>query len=131
MPAISSKTRQQSTWKLNIEKKIEGLETLIKLLERVVKLKKLDKLDKSKVLTFMSQQKLKIGSSIIAREVISRCNKRILIYKKKIDMHQKRKEFSQQNTMFELYRRRFYNSLEGESVVTHQVDSKEIKSFWE
>jgi hypothetical protein len=77
----------------------------------------------------MSQEKLKIGSSIDAREANFRCKERIFIYNKKIDMQKKRKEFSQQYTTFELYRRRFYNSLECECVVTHQVDLKEIKSF--
>jgi len=83
----TGRTSQPSPWKANVEKKIEALKTLIILLERVVKLEKLEKADKSKVLTFMSREKLKMGSVQDAREPISRCNERILVYTKKIDMH--------------------------------------------
>jgi len=127
----TQKNSQPSPWKLNIENKIEGLKTLVKLLERVVKLEKLDKADKSKVLTLMSQEKLRMGSAIDAKEAISRCNERILVYSKKIQMHQKRKVFSKQNATFELYRRRFYRNLEEVEVVEHQVANTEIKDFWE
>ncbi|KAM0681382.1 hypothetical protein GINT2_000584 [Glugoides intestinalis] len=106
------RSTQPSPWKANIENKIEALKTLIEFLERVIKLEKLDKADKSKVQTFMSQEKLKVGNSIEAREAISRCKERILVYSKKIEMHQKRKAFSQQNATFKLYRRTFYRNLE-------------------
>ena len=79
----------------------------------------------------MSQEKLKLGSAIDAREAISRCNERILVYTKKIEIHQKRKAFSQENITFELYRRRFYRNLEDDKPVEHQVGITEIKSFWE
>ena len=125
------KTSQPSTWKANIETKIEALKTLIKLFEKVTKLEKLNKEDKSKVSNFMSREKLKMGSSIDAKEAISRCSERILIYTKKIEMHLKRKAFSQQNVNFELYRRRFYRSLGKTEAVEHQVPETEIKEFWE
>jgi hypothetical protein len=112
---------QPSLWKENIQKKIATLTTLTLLLERVIKLEKLDKVDKSKVLTFMSQEKLKMGNAVDAKEAISRCNERILVYSKKLEMHQKRKVFSQQNVTFELYRRRFYRSL-GETQVEKHKD---------
>lgn len=121
---------QPSPWKKSIENKIDGLNILNGLLERVIKLEKLDKDDKSKVLAFMSQEKLRMGNSCDAREAISRSNERILVYTKKIEMHQKRKTFSQQNTAFELYRRRFYREIEGEKAVEHQVPASEIKNFW-
>ena len=44
-------------------------------------------------------------------------------------MHQKRKAFSQQNTTFELYKRRFYRNLEDVKVAEHQVGVTEIKEF--
>ena len=128
---LTQKPSLTSTWKSNIEKKIEALKTLINLLERVIKLEKLEKVDKSKVLAFMSQEKLKLGSSIDAREAISRCNERILVYSKKIEMHQKRKAFSKENITFELYRRRFYRNLEDMQPIQHNVEPAEIKSFWE
>jgi len=127
----ATKTTQPSTWKPSIEKKIENLKFLIKLLERVVKLEKLEKEDKSKVVTFMSREKLKLGSAIDAKEAISRCNERILVYSKKIEMHEKRKAFSKTNVTFELYRRRFYRNLEETEVKEHQVEIAEIKDFWE
>ena len=46
-------------------------------------------------------------------------------------MHQKRKVFPQQNATFELYRRRFYRNLEVTEAAEHQVQTAEIKSFWE
>jgi hypothetical protein len=51
----SHKASPPSSWKANIEKKIEGLKTLIRILERVIKLKKLEKNDKSKVLAFATK----------------------------------------------------------------------------
>lgn len=125
------KPSRPSTWRASIEKRIEALKTLITLLERVIKLEKLEKVDKSKVVTFMSQEKLKLGSAIDAREGISKCNERILVFAKKIEIHQKRKAFSQENATFELYRRRFYRNLEGNKTVEHQVADTEIKVFWE
>lgn len=74
----------------------------------VIKLEKLEKAEKSKLVTFMSQEKLRMGNSIEAKEAISRLSERILVYTKKIEIHQKKKAFSQQNTTFELYRRQFY-----------------------
>jgi hypothetical protein len=103
----------------------------IKLLDRVGKLKKLKKSDKSKVMAFMSQEKLRMGSTLDAKEATSRCNEKILVYAKKIEMHENRKVFSRQNTSFELYRRRFYKSLESTEVVKHQVAATKIKEFWE
>jgi hypothetical protein len=100
------------------------------MLERVIKLEKLEKNDKSKVLAFMSQEKLRMGSALDTKEAISRCNERILVYAKKIEMHEKRKVFSRQNASFELYRRRFYKSLESTEVVEHQVATTEIKEFF-
>jgi hypothetical protein len=44
-------------------------------------------------------------------------------------MHEKRKVFSKQNASLELYRRRFYKSLESTEVVEHQVAATEIKEF--
>jgi len=128
---MSLKRSQPSTWRANIENKIEALKTLIRLLERVKKLEKLNKDDKSKVLTFMSQEKLKMGSAHDATEGISKCNEKILVFTKKIEMHEKRKVFSKENISFELYRRRFYRNLnieEGE--VQHQVQKTDITDFW-
>ena len=127
----TQRNTQPSPWRANIEKKIETFKILIKLLESVIKLEKLEKNDKSKVLIFMSQEKLRMGSAIDAREAISRCNERILVFTKKIEMHQKRKEFSKQNLSFELYRRKFYRNLEETEVVKHQVAVTEIKDFWQ
>jgi hypothetical protein len=62
-------------------------------------------------MAFMRQEKLRMGSAFDAKEAISRCNERILVYAKKIEMHEKRKVFFRQNASFELYRRRFYKSL--------------------
>jgi hypothetical protein len=75
----------------NIDKKIEGLKSLIIMLERVVKLEKLEKNDKNVILAFMSQKKLRTESALDAKEAISRCNERISVYAKKIEMHEKRK----------------------------------------
>jgi hypothetical protein len=125
----SHKATQPSSWKANIEKKIEGLKSLIIMLERVLKLEKLEKNDKSKVLAFMSQEKFRMASALDAKEAISRCNERILVYAKKIEMHEKRKVFFRQNASFELYRRRFYKSLESTEVVVHQVTTTKIKEF--
>lgn len=126
----SKKSVQPSPWKGNIEKKIEALKTLIGLLEKVKKLQKLNKDDKDKVLVFMNQERLKMGNAQDVTEGISKCNEKILIYTKKIDMHQKRKAFSMQNISFELYRRRFYRKLTGEQEVEHTVSLDEMKAFW-
>jgi hypothetical protein len=61
------------------------------MLERVVKLEKLEKNDNSKVLDLISQEKLRMGSALDAKEATSRCNERILVYAKKIEMHEKKK----------------------------------------
>ena len=128
---LAQKPSHVSTWQASIEKKIEALKALVALLERVIRLEKLDKVDKSKVSAFMSQEKLKMGSAIDAREAISRCNERVLVYARKIEMHHKRKAFSRENASFELYRRQFYRSLEGAETPQHQVASADIKAFWE
>jgi hypothetical protein len=77
----------------------------------------------------MSQEKLRMRSALDAKEAISRCNERISVYAKKIEIKEKRKVFSRQNSSFELYRRRFYKSLESTEVVEHQVAATEIKEF--
>jgi hypothetical protein len=87
----SHKASQPSSWKANIEKKIEALKSLIIMLERVIKLEKLEKNDKSKVLAFLSQEKLRMGSALDVKEAISRCNERVLVYAKKIEIHEKRR----------------------------------------
>jgi hypothetical protein len=62
------KATQPSSWKANKEKKIEGLKTLIRTLERVIKLEKLEKNDNSKVLAFMSQEKLRMGMHLMQKK---------------------------------------------------------------
>ena len=64
-------------------------------------------------------------------EAISRCNEKILVFTKKIEMHEKRKAYSQENIRFELYRRRFYRDLADIETVEHQVPQAEISSFWD
>ena len=79
----------------------------------------------------MSRERLKMGNSLDAKEAISRCNENILVYSKKIEMHENRKQFSRQNNSFELYRRRFYRNLSGEETSKHNVPVSEIKDFWD
>jgi hypothetical protein len=93
--------------------------------------KKLKKTVRSKVLAFMSQEKLKIRSALDTKEAISRCNEKIWVYAKKIEMHEQRKVFFRQNAIFELYRRRFYKSLESAEVVDNQERTSKIKEFRE
>ena len=72
---------------------------------------------KNKVGTFICQDKLRLVSDIDAKEAIYRCNERILVYTRKIDIHQKRKAYSQENVTFELYRRCFYGNMKGKKNV--------------
>lgn len=127
----AARYHEPSKWRENIEKKIESWKNLITLLERVKRLEKLSNDEKNKLKAFMGQEGLKIGNGMDASEAISILNEKVLIFSKKIEMHEKRKQFSKENNSFELYRRRFYRSLsEGEERVEHNVPEADIKEFW-
>ena len=127
----AAKYREKSNWRESIEKKIQKWKSLIILLERVKKLEKLNSGDKGRVKVFMDQERLKMGNARDATEAISYLNERIIVFSKKIEMHEKRKLFSKTNNSFELYRRRFYRNLsEGEEKVENNVPEADIKAFW-
>jgi hypothetical protein len=55
---------------------------------------------------------------------------RALIYRKKLDIHEKRKEFRKANYLFQLNRSRFYRSLEGDESKTSTADRKVVAEYW-
>lgn len=63
-------------------------------------------------------------------EAIADIKAKVCVFSKKLEMHERRKEFRRQNQYFELFRRRFYRKISEAEVVTHQVTKDEIKEFW-
>ena len=126
----STKQYKPSVWRVSIERKIDTINSLINLLERSNKLERLNKDEKSKLKTLMSQENLRFGNARDGTEAITRLGERVVVYQKKIEMHEKRKEFSRENQSFELYRRRFYRGLTGDSTASHDVPASNIKEFW-
>ena len=94
-------TKNPSEWRSNIESKIIKWKSLIEILEKSKKLIKIPNEEKRKARSFMTSERLKFGNSQDAIEAISKLNDNILIFQKKIDMHEKRKAFTRANKSFD------------------------------
>lgn len=78
----------------------------------------------------MRDFKLILDKPSEVKQAVSAINDSIQIYKKKIKIYEKRKEFRRQNQCFELFRRRFYRNLSEEDKNFYDVSNNEIKEYW-
>ena len=63
-------------------------------------------------------------------EAISKLSERAAIYQRKLDTHQKRKEFSRANKIYELQRAQFYRDLDGNEKAPINIEEEVVKEFW-
>ena len=63
-------------------------------------------------------------------KVISLLEESVQVYRKKLQMHESRKEFRRQNQFFELNRRMLYRQLTDDAKTSHEVSCESIREFW-
>lgn len=90
----------------------------------------LKKKQKETLCKYLTSEKLKLGNHKDIDKATIRLNDKIAVYKKKIDMHEKRVEYTKSNTNFEINRRKFYKSLKGENITENDIQEKDIADFW-
>ena len=78
----------------------------------------------------MREKGLILGSKGHIDNVIADLNAKICAFSKKLEMHERRKEFRRQNHRFELFRRRFYREVSESKSVNHKVTEDEMREFW-
>ena len=127
--AICTKSTIKSTWKENIQHKINLANQSIKLL-KIPKEQRTEQ-DLSKCRKVMRELGLVLDRKDDIINAISILTERSAVYQRKMDTHEKRKQFSIVNRNFELYRSMFYKNLSGKSVeLSAQVDKGDIRRFW-
>ena len=127
--AISAKPMVKSTWKENIQQKVSLAEESIRLLRMSAEQRTAESLRKSRKI--MRELGLALDRRDDLVEAISVLTEKSAVYQRKLDTHEKRKEFSKANRSFELYRSRFYQSLGGKDPeLPAQVSEEDVRGFW-
>ena len=123
--------RKPSVWRESIESKISNLNGQADLLTRARSFETLKGDEKKEAKRALQGLGLCLGKCSDLTAAISTLHERARVYSKKLEVYESRKEFRRQNQSFELYRKRFYNRVEGETKVEHGVTTGEIREFWE
>ena len=129
---LKCKTIIKSVWKDNINAKIKSMEDAKIVLCRHISnvshgIPKQDAETLGKVFSKYSVKRWDLNDSKKAKEDLSH---RIEIYKKKLEVHEKRKLFRKTNYMFELNRGRFYRQISEEQVLCSTANTSDVKEFW-
>ena len=128
--SLTSKPRTKSNWKENILKKIENArsseEILIKARDKGLKLGA----EMSKGRKIMRDLGLVLERKDDLIGAISKLNERASVFQRKLDTHEKRKEFSKVNRRYELQRSQFYRDLPGGDKTSIDVEEEIVKDFW-
>lgn len=120
-----------SNWEESIQQKISKLSRQSGLLKTYKTNKgKLSKGELSEVKRMAGTKKCALQKPTDIDKLISFLETRVLVYKQKILTYRNRREWRKENTLFELYRGRFYRQLQGETPVEHEVSQIEIENFW-
>jgi len=127
--AINSKPVSKSKWSENIQRKICKAKDSIRLLNLNREHRNKEDVRKSrKIMRELGMVLDRKDDIINAKSILT---EKAAIYQRKLDTHEKRKEFSKANRSFELYRSQFYKNLSGmNSESPAQVDEEEVKKFW-
>ena len=131
--SIKSKPRTKSNWKENILKKIEDANSSPQSKEILIKARSSGLkfgAELSKGRKIMREFNLVLERKDDVIEAISKLNERASVYQRKLDTHEKRKEFSKANRRYELQRSQFYRDLQGEEKTSVEVEEEIIKDFW-
>ena len=79
----------------------------------------------------MREQRLIFGNHNDIEEALSEIRMKIFLYRKKIEVHERRQEFRRQNNKFELFRKRFYRSIRDVAPDDNpKVANEQIREFW-
>ncbi|KAK1349317.1 hypothetical protein LUQ84_001496 [Hamiltosporidium tvaerminnensis] len=105
------KEKPRSAWKENIESKISKLLHSKNLLEKARKQEKLFTSETKSLKKIMREFNLNFSSVTDLSEALVKKNKSLNVYRKKITMHESKKQFRKESRMFELFRGRFYRGL--------------------
>ncbi|KAK1347567.1 hypothetical protein LUQ84_003101 [Hamiltosporidium tvaerminnensis] len=105
------KEKPRSAWKENIESKISKLVLSKDLLEKARKQEKLPTSETKSLKKIMREFNLNLSSVTDISKALAKKNESLNVYEKKITMYESRKRFRKENSMFELFRGRFYRGL--------------------
>ena len=126
---ISAKPIIKSTWKDNIQRKVNLAEESVRLLKVPKEQRTAEIVRKSRKIMRELGLVLECRDDVI--KAISILSERSAVYQRKLDTHEKRKEFSRANRSFELYRSRFYQNLGGKDPeLLTQVDEEDVRRYW-
>ena len=126
----TAKERKPSSWVASIEKRITVLAAKKALLEKQRRKEVLSKNETRLIRQVMSGQKLDLKKPRDVDAAIVNLDDLILAHKKRLEMHERRKEFHRDNRCFELYRGRFYKQLSSSECSDDNVPVEEIRRFW-
>ncbi|WUR02658.1 reverse transcriptase [Vairimorpha necatrix] len=128
---ITCKGIKKSVWKESIEDKINAMEQKKTLFDKCKFEKdKITEEEKKALRKCMRERNLILSKANDVIKMELYLKERILVYKKKIEVYEKRKAYRNENTKFELYRGRYYRDLNAEEKNNHKVGKKEIEDFW-
>jgi hypothetical protein len=123
------KKKEGPSWRENIQNKIQkhaqAREVLIKFRmfpQPTDGLKEARKIMREMGLLLSNKEELETA--------ISRMDGKAQIYQRKLDTHEKRKQFSTVNRKYEVQRSRFYRDLEGEVAPEIEVEEEKVREFW-
>jgi Reverse transcriptase (RNA-dependent DNA polymerase) len=119
-----------SLWRASIDSKISKLKHQVNILTKILNSKEVDQKSRSEAIKIMRDKRLVLDKPNNTREAIAELEDSILVYQKKIEMHEKRKDFRKENRKFELFTRKFYRALENEKEVEIKVPDSEVKDYW-
>ena len=126
----STRPRKQSEWRANIEAKIQQKSASIALLRMRNASAKLSEEEKKAARKVMREFGLILDKPKDVTKAASLLEESLQVYRKKLQMHDSRREFRRENQFFELNRRMFYRQLTEGSKVPHEVSTESIRDFW-
>ena len=125
----TTRVKKPSEWKASIENKIQRMSASIALLQKSAQaeLSKEERKDGKKIMRDLG---LILAKPKDVTKAISLLEESVQVYRKKLQVHESRREFRRENQFFELNRRSFYRQLTEGSKTPHEVSKESIRDFW-
>ena len=128
--AATPKPKEASGWAQSIERKIDAQKAAKSVLLKAKAKETLSGEERTLARKAMREQSLVLSKPHDIDEAVATLDNIIHAHEKRLNMHEKRKEYRKQNMQFELNRRRFYRDLTGGQTMEHDVPTEEVKRFW-
>ena len=126
----TERPKVQSSWRSSIEAKISKLEASTQLLQRARAHKLRSEQEETVALRRMGELGLVLSKRRDLDEAIHRLEEAACVYRKKLEVSDRRRAAREQNRSFELYRSSFYRELEAGEECRHSVPAQSIREFW-